>query len=49
MTLKLLPSLHETTHSVGLHVYPLEDEHFRTLSYILVLTGCRSLLMGLHP
>ena len=40
MTLKLLPSLHETTHSVGLHVYPLEDEHFPLSWYLQVADRC---------
>ena len=40
MTLKLLPSLNETTHSVGLHVYPLEDEHFPISWYLQVADRC---------
>ena len=40
MTLKLLPSLHETTHAVGSHVYPLKDEHFPISWYLQVADRC---------
>ena len=33
-------SLNETTHSLGLHVYPLEDEDFPIVWYLQVTDRC---------